>query len=145
MTSGSQHIGEHWKIKNQTAAQLIECLGNVEFETLIAKVLEAHGCFVPACRGGCIQDVDLFAHNDTSHNLDLEGFKIGAGSSAAIQIKTWSNGFVKPASVDYSVGFDVKGPGCFGPEWVLRQVAKCLTITAWLKRSLNWLPTKLLA
>jgi hypothetical protein len=59
-------LPEHWRPSAQGAAQLIECLGSTELETLIAKLLEAHGCHVPAHRGGTLGDIDLFAWNDLS-------------------------------------------------------------------------------
>ena len=143
-TVGAPCTGEHWDLAKQGPTQLLECLGSVEFETLIAKLLEARGFFVPAYRGGVIQHIDLFAHNDTDADLDLEGLKILARQAASIQVKTWSNGKAKTEAVDYLIGFDVKGAGTFNSEWVLKQVLDCHSAAAWLKRSLNWLPRELL-
>src|SRR5207247_1188083 len=67
---------EHLKKENCGVPQLLECLSSVELETLVAKLFEAAGCFVPAYRGGCIQYVDLFAHNDTPHSITLEKLSI---------------------------------------------------------------------
>ena len=141
-TVGPPFKGEHWDLTKQGKAQLLECLGSVEFETLIAKLLEAKGCFVPAYRGGVIQHIDLFAHNDGKNDLDLGGLKIPAGKSSSIQVKTWSNGQAKSDAVDYLIGFDVKP---FDAEWVFKQVFECPSALAWLRRSLNWLPRELLS
>jgi hypothetical protein len=132
--------GEHWDLAQQGPIQFLECLGSVEFETLIAKLFEANGCFVPAYRGGVIKDIDLFVHNDSRTDLDLSGLRIRASRSASIQVKTWSNGMQKPDAVDYLIGFDVKGKRAFDAEWVLNQVRSSPAVAAWLKRSLNWLP-----
>jgi hypothetical protein len=118
---------------------------SVGFETLIAKLLEVHGCFVPAYRGGCIQDVDLFAHNDGPHNLQMGGLTIAAGKSAAIQVKTWSGGMWKPVSVDCLVGLGLVRAKAVGQERVLNQVRKCPSVSRWLERSLYRLPSSLLA
>ena len=66
---------------------LLECLGSVELETLVAKVFEAAGCFVPAYRGGCIQDLDLFAHNYRAVDIELDGLVVPAGERISIQVK----------------------------------------------------------
>jgi hypothetical protein len=144
-TVGTPFKGEHWDLSKQGVVQLLECLGSVEFETLIAKLFEAKGCFVPAYRGGVIQHIDLFVHNDIEVDLNLNGLKIPAKRSTSIQVKTWSNGEPKSDAVDYLIGFDVKGTNTFDAEWVFKQVHECPPATAWLKRSLNWLPEELLS
>jgi hypothetical protein len=39
----------------------LRCLSSMEFETLIAKIFEEQGYFVPAYRGGTLRRYDLFA------------------------------------------------------------------------------------
>jgi hypothetical protein len=144
-TVGQPFKGEHWDLSKQDIPQLLECLGSVEFETLIAKIFESKGCFVPAYRGGVIQHIDLFVHNDSQTDLNLDGLKVPAKRSVSVQVKTWSNGEPKSDAVDYLIGFDVKGKNTFDAKWVLKQVHESLPATAWLKRSLNWLPEELLS
>jgi hypothetical protein len=134
----------HWILDHQGPAQLLECLSSVELETLVAKLLEAHGCFVPAYLGGVTKDVDIFAHNDSDEEIRVGQLVIAPMQRASIQIKLWSGSMVKPANVDYLVGLDVKGPSAFDAEWLLGQVKACPAVCAWLARSLNWLPGEFL-
>jgi hypothetical protein len=141
-TVGIPCQSEHWDLDKQGPAQLLECLGSVEFETLIAKLFETNGCFVPAYRGGVIRDVDLFVHNENNTDLDLAGLRIAARQAVSVQIKTWTNRKKKSDAVDFLIGFDAKP---FDAKWVLDRVLECPPVTAWLKRSLNWLPQELMS
>lgn len=140
-------IEEHWRKldedgnPNQTAAQLLECLGSTEVETLLAKLLEDGGCHVPAHRGGTLGDIDLFAWNDTSSPLNLDGLKIGKDKRVTLQVKTWANEHKRNNTVDYLIGFGVKkGKRTFNEDWLLNQVKQRPLVLKWLKRSLDWLP-----
>jgi hypothetical protein len=138
--AGGQLNGEHWKPENQGPAQLLECLSSVELETLVAKLFEAHHCFIPAYRGGMMKDIDLFACNDTSQPICIEKLIVPPKKSVSLQIKRWSNGMTKPGSVDYLIGLDANGRDAFDAKWLLEQVLECKTVAAWLRRSLEWLP-----
>jgi hypothetical protein len=141
---GGPYEGEHW-VGKQGPAQLFECLGSIELETLVAKLLEAYGCFVPAYRGGLMKDIDLFGYNDGDTEINIGSLKVPPKERVSLQIKRWSNGMTKPASVDYLVGLDVKGKDAFNADWILDQIKKCPPVIAWLRRSLNWLPTSFLS
>jgi hypothetical protein len=137
---------EHLQDENCSAAHLLECLSSIELETLVAKIFEAAGCFVPAYRGGCVRDIDLFVHNDHSNEIRLENLIISAKDSLSVQIKGLTSLKECPAAVDCLIGFRVpKVSGCFDDEWLLRQVRSYPTVAQWLKRSLNWLPEEFLA
>ena len=137
---------EHLRDGNCNTAQLLECLSSVELETLVAKVFEAAGCFVPAYRGGCVRDIDLFAHNDYPHEIRLENLVIPPEGSLSVQIKGWTSLKKCPKGVDCLIGFGVpKASGCFDDRWLLRQVRSFPAVTQWLKRSLNWLPEEFLS
>lgn len=133
---------EHLTGENLVASRLLECLSSVELETLVAKLFEANNCFVSAYRGGNIQDVDLFVHNDTTRNLNLDGLIVPANGVVTIQIKGWSRLRSLPDAVDYLVAFDAPNkPSCFDADWLLNQIRKNSRVNKWLQRSLNWLPT----
>jgi len=137
---------EHWDLDDCTAKQLLECLSSVELETLVARVFEAAGCFVPAHRGGVMSDIDLFAHNDSSRDIRLDGLHIPANKSVSIQVKGSNAPSECPDEVDCLIAFDVeRQPKCFNGEWLLEQVVKFPTVKAWLRRSLNWLPKRMLS
>jgi hypothetical protein len=137
---GNASKEEHWDLKQQGSAQLLECLGSTELETLVGKLFEAHGCHVPAYLGGTLSDIDLFAYNDTAGPIRIDPIKIPPGERISVQVKTWS-GLTCPECVDYLIGLDaVSGPKTFNSEWILARVKKCPSVLAWVKRSLNWLP-----
>jgi hypothetical protein len=151
-----RHVGieptrsaEHWQ-RDQHAAQLLECLGSTGLETLVARVLEDAGCFVPARTGGVLRDIDLFAHNDSDTPMTISAadqnhgeIRIPARGSITIQVKSWPSGTDKFKSpiVDYLIGLDVKGPGSLSAEWLLKAAVGRPPVRTWLTRSLEWLPT----
>ena len=138
---------DHWKEKDQTADQLLECLGSTGLETLVARIFEEAGCFVPARAGGSMKDIDLFAHNDRALPLSVgpatgKRIIVKAGKSISLQVKMWPKGKDRKKSphVDALVGIDVKGPGAFGSDWILAAARHYPGTKRWLARSLNWLP-----
>ncbi len=137
---------DHLKMENCKAPQLLECLSSVELETLVAKLFEAAGCFVPAYRGGSIQDVDLFAHNDCQSSVELGKLTIAPGERLAIQVKGWAQLSECPAEVDCFIGFEAPNlPKCFNGDWLLSEVKRYPSVLSWLRRSLNWLPPEFLS
>lgn len=145
-----KHIPEHWrrltkeKRPNQRTAQLLECLGSTELETLVAKLFEAHGCHVPAHRGGTLKDIDILASNDSATAVRIGKLCVPARSTVSIQVKSWGR-VGHMATVDYLIGLEViSGPRAFGAEWLLARVKECPPVKRWMRRSLNWLPEHLL-
>jgi hypothetical protein len=144
-TAGFLLPAEQMKPENCHSAQLFECLSSTELETLVAKLFEESGCFVPAYRGGVVRDVDVFAHNDQARTVNLNGISIPPGGSLAVQVKGWNAPSACPSEVDVLIGFDVGvSPNCFGADWLLTCVQRSITTKAWLTRSLNWLPSEFL-
>lgn len=140
--------GEHWDLKQNGPDQLLECLNSTEMETLVAKLLEAKGCFVPAHRGGVMKDIDLFAHNDGAETIKVGPVSIPAlkkKNNISVQVKRWADGMECPAGVDLLVGIGVKGPRTLNAEQLLALVHECPPVERWLRRSLSWLPESLLA
>jgi hypothetical protein len=139
-------IAEHWRSFdekgriNQGAAQLLECLRSTELETLVAKLVEAHGCHVPAHWGGTLGDIDLFAWNDSRDTVNLNGLKIPPHEKISIQVKSWAAGKRCPSAVDYLIGIGVKGKRALDENWVLAEVRKQPNVCRWMIRSLDWLP-----
>ena len=52
------------KQKVDSIEEYLECLSPIEFETLIAKLKEEEGFFVPAYKGGMLKDYDLICKKD---------------------------------------------------------------------------------
>lgn len=135
---------EHLLAKNINDFRLLECLGSIELETLIAKIFEANECFVPAHRGGNLKDVDLFIHNLSSKEKNISGLIIPAGKKISIQIKNSSNNHYHP-SVDYLIDLsDNNRKKCFGNKWIMDSLinSKSTKLLSWFKNSLNWLPVE---
>lgn len=137
----------HYEKDKLTNSNLLECLSSVELETLVAKLLEEDGCFVPAYRGGCMKDVDLFAINDNSlHDIALGGMEIPKGRSISIQVKIRDDGR-SHKDVDYFIALDAKlSDHSFNADWLMSQIQerKHINTRKWLIRSLKWLPDKFL-
>lgn len=137
----SKHLAQ----ENCTVSRLLECLSSVELETLVAKLFEAAGCFVPAYRGGCVKDVDLFAHNETGKTIELEDLVLKPKQRFAIQVKGRNKLTKRPPAVDYFIGIDSPDlPNCYDGAWLLSQVKRFPQVNNWLRRSLSWLPSEFL-
>jgi hypothetical protein len=146
----------HWRPTRQGRRQLLECLSSTEIETLLARLLEERGCFVPARCGGTLKDIDLFAHNDGSSPVVLDGGKYGRmvipaavgdrAGTLSVQVKSWASGdnHSKSAAVDALVGLNVVGPGSFDARWLHAVILQSPATRRWLARSLNWLPRNIL-
>lgn len=133
----SENTGE----ANCDIGQLLECLGSVELETLVAKIFEVAGCFVPAYRGGCIKDVDLFAHNYGPSDIELDGLVVPAGKRITIQVKGKSNLSTCPDTANCLIALGApQSPRCFGEKWLQKRVSASQEVAEWLKLSLSWLP-----
>jgi len=132
---------EQLQASNCNPSQLLECLSSVELETLVAKLFESADCFVPAYRGGCIRDIDLFVHNDGDKEVALGALRIRPKSRVSVQVKGWTDLKKCPAEVDYLIGLDLPvSDKCFDGDWLLRQVRQKQRVKDWLMRSMNWLP-----
>ena len=133
------------KKENMGPAQLLECLSSTELETLVAKLFESKGCFVPAYRGGVLKDIDIFAHNDSNQEIALDSLRIPSKGSLSIQVKGWAE-LKRPDAVDCLIGLNPKpGDGSFDAGWLLNQVREEPKVCLWLKRSLSWLPQDFLS
>jgi hypothetical protein len=136
--------GEHWDLAKHGPDQLLECLSSTELETLVAKLFEAHGCFVPAYRGGMMKDIDLFAQNEGTQPIRVGPLTIRPRGSVSIQVKRWAEGMTCPDSADCLVGLGVTGPDTINAGQLLALVNEAAAVRAWLRRSLHWLPEEFL-
>jgi len=114
---------------------VLSCLSSIELETLFAKLLEEHGCFVPAYRGGTTKDIDIFAINDSAKPIILTNrIIVPSKSGKTFQVKRECRQIHSPEGCDYliSVTHDA--------TWIVEALNRSPHTRAWLMRSLHWLP-----
>ncbi|NOH02050.1 MAG: hypothetical protein HND47_08855 [Chloroflexi bacterium] len=127
---------EHLEKINCQATNLFECLSSVELETLVAKLFESQGCFVPAYRGSYIQDVDLFIRNENLTSINLNGLYVPPNSSITLQVKRRLGLRKKVGNADHLIALDAP---VLNAEWLLEQIKEIPSVSLWLKKSLSWL------
>jgi len=123
-------------------------LSSVELETLVAKVFEEAGCFVPAYRGGMMADVDIIARNESELPVEVGFLRIMPGETLAIQVKSWMR---KPERalpgvllVSLNLHRDDRADH-WNAEKLWFALGAAPHTTVWLHRSLAWLGTESLS
>lgn len=137
----------------------MDCLSSIELETLVAKVFEAKGCFVPAYKGGFLADVDLFLNPRKRVKLPplmMEPHKCGK-SRWSIQVKLsveriskksplWDWLAANPrhllVSLDHETLLTPHPNQHLGREWLRESALGTRQTRDWLLESLAWLPTR---
>ena len=117
---------------------LLLCLSSIGLETLVAKIFEEAGCFVPAYRGGAIKGIDIFARNVQPTDISIGHIEIAADSEISIQVKRSSHMKKPPSGCDYLISLDNDA------SWILDIVVGMNETKSWLKRSLSWVPNSVL-
>jgi hypothetical protein len=124
----------------------IECLGSVELETLVAKLFEEAGCFVPAYLGGNMQGADLFVYNKTTEIINIATIVLKPGDKKSIQVKLGTNLTRPPTGVDILIAGNVATtPQTFGNQWFHNALKQSQKTREWLYMSLAWLPKSYIA
>lgn len=130
----------------------LDCLASVELETLVAKLFEAHGCFVPAARGGVLPGVDLFVAPAGSVQLGRLNLLARPGKNRniySIQIKKKAqingalNGWLQRDDTHVLITLDDTDDQSirhFGKEWLRDAINQTPAVGEWLMESLKWLP-----
>jgi len=128
----------------QSNLRWIDFISSSELETLIAKLFEDYGCFVPSRIPGSTQTIDILATNDLDQSINVNGVDLPPAATISLQIK---HGDYKPKKneldeVDY---FFISGK--FGPEntdkilgfhWLEGAMRDAPRTAKWLSRSLDW-------
>jgi hypothetical protein len=126
-----------------TDGALLLFLSSVELETVVAKVFEEAGCFVPAYRGGTMADLDIFAHNDTARAIKIGDQVLAPSATLPIQVKSWMREPPRVVEGVLSVSLNLHRKD-IGKGWdasTLWQMIESSPLTlAWLQRSLAWHP-----
>lgn len=119
----------------ETPRDLLKCLGSIELETLVAKIFEAAGCFVPAYRGGAMKGVDILARNPGNTAVRALGVWIAPQEGKAIQVKRSTSAVSPPPGCDHIVSAERDS------ELLLKEALSSTEVAAWLGSSLEWLPS----
>jgi len=119
---------------------LFWCLSSVQMETLVAKLCEESGCFVPAYLAGTMKAIDLFAYNDGATTLHLGELEIAPNQKVSIQVKRGPAPSSLADDVYYVTLDSRESPRCLGLQWLLNRLRESPCTKRWLIRALNWLP-----
>ena len=117
--------------------QYLECLSAIEFETLLAKMKEEQGYFVPAYKGGSFKDYDILCYKDTGNEYIQAKLNLS---------KETYNKYNRIADLHiYCVHSEVDkktNDNIFDYEDIKQQLVSCPKTKKWLKRSLYWVNQK---
>lgn len=125
------------KVSVDSFAEYMECLSPIEFETLIAKLKEEEGYFVPAYKGGMLKDYDLICKKDGRQ----ENIQIKLNLS-----KDTYNKYKKKALIIYCVSKSEKivDPTVTIYDWqdIEKLINKSPNTKKWLSQTLDWVYIK---
>lgn len=113
--------------------QYLECLSSIEFETLIAKLKEEQGYFVPAYKGGSFKDYDILCFKDKESEYIQAKLNLSKDTFKEYKDIKDLNIYCVHTEVDKQ-----KYQNIFNFEDIKEQVESCPKTKEWLKRSLNW-------
>ena len=129
--------GKKEKVAVDSFAEYMECLSPIEFETLIAKLKEEEGYFVPAYKGGMLKDYDLICKRDSRQ----ENIQIKLNLS-----KDTYNKYKKKGLIIYCVSKSEKivDPTVTIYNWqdIEKQINKSPNTKKWLSQTLDWVYIK---
>ena len=129
--------GKKEKIAVDSFAEYMECLSPIEFETLIAKLKEEEGYFVPAYKGGMLKDYDLICKKDGRQ----ENIQIKLNLS-----KDTYNKYKKKGLIIYCVSKSEKivEPTVTIYDWqdIEKLINKSPNTKKWLSQTLDWVYIK---
>jgi hypothetical protein len=138
--------------ETRTMEHLLQCLGSNELITLIARLLQEHGLYVPAPNGGFVKNIDLFAFNDRPRTIDLAGLCVPGRSvfrSGAITVQVRdSSQETRPEvspEVDYLIQLNAEtstsdSGRVLNRAWIETMLRRSPETRTYLDRVLRWVP-----
>jgi len=107
------------------------CLSSLEFETLIAKIFEEKGYYVPAYKGGFIKNFDLFCKK----NNNIE--------SLQIKLNLKNEHYNEYTDIYYCITSEIKDKKNIR-TWkeIKSEMEECKKTKEWLEETLNWVNYK---
>lgn len=134
----------------------LQCLSSIELETLVAKILEANGAFVPAYKGGFLKGIDLFAYTRTAGLCGLPLAQSRSGDKVAtVQVKLrvtdakelsrwledeWGRCVITVEDHPCDELADLHGQVYFTRDWIESALKTAPAVMRWLNRSTWWYP-----
>lgn len=143
--------------ETRTVEHLLQCLGGNELISLVARLLQEHGLYVPAPNGGFVKNIDLFAYNDSPRAVELPGLRVPGRStfrSGAITVQVRDSAQdtrpeVSP-EVDYLIQLnaevdespdDGRRPGrVLNRQWIETMLCISPRTRQYMDRLLRWVP-----
>lgn len=138
--------------ETRTVDHLLQCLGTNELITLVARLLQEHGLYVPAPNGGFVKNIDLFACNDRPREIELEGLRVPGRSafrSGAITLQVRDSAQetrpeVSP-EVDYLIQLNAEtdtseSARVLNRDWIEKMLRRSPRTRGYLDRLLRWVP-----
>lgn len=114
----------------------LSCLSSLEFETLIAKMKEEQGYFVPAYKGGYIKNFDLVC-KDQSNNIELLQIKLKM-TNKDIENNKGDIKFFYCIDYDSNIKENIRNW-----ENIQDELKDCPKTMEWLKKTLDWVELKI--
>jgi hypothetical protein len=139
----------------------LKTLSSVQLETLVAKIFEKNGAFIPAWRGGTLKDIDIIAKFDGNIPDNLLIKKIQEkDKDINIQVKIKLNDennvndlkkFLKKPNTFLITGDDepiyklkdyAEDKQYLTSKWIKKQIYSYDEIKKWYEKCIEWLPTQ---
>jgi hypothetical protein len=139
----------------------LKTLSSVQLETLVAKIFEKNGAFIPAWRGGTLKDIDIIAKFDGNIPDNLLIKKIQEkDKDINIQVKIKLNDennvndlkkFLEKPNTFLITGDDepiyklkdyAEDKQYLTSKWIKKQIYSYDEIKKWYEKCIEWLPTQ---
>ena len=102
------------------------CLSSLEFETLIAKMFEENGFYVPAYKGGFIKNYDLFCKKEDKV-LSLQ-----------IKLDLKKESYNEYTNLYYCINSELKENNIKTWKEIKEEIKECKETKKWLMKTLEW-------
>ena len=125
------------KVEVDNFEQYLECLSSIEFETLIAKLKEEQGFFVPAYKGGSFKDYDILCKKGNKEEYIQAKLNLSKDIFKDYKDIKDLNIYCVHSEIDkkqYSNIFDYQD--------IKYLLDKCPNTYKWLEYSLSWVKIK---
>jgi len=136
----------------------LKTLSSVQLETLVVKIFEKNGAFIPAWRGGTLKDIDIIAEFEENipDNLLIQKIK---EKKIKIQVKLQLNEKKKVEDLKKSLASDnfflitaedephkdlkeYYEKNYLTSKWIKKQIYNYDEIKKWYEECIKWLPTQ---